>query len=475
MIPACGIMPRHNDSSPKNLRKNGAAMKDSPDLRAPDGSRIALVDCDSFYASCERVARPDLIGRPIVVLSNNDGCLVAMSREAKKLGLPMGEPEYKLHSVLEKCGAAVFSSNYTLYGDLSRRVMEVIAGVTPEIEIYSIDEAFVRMSGALAKNADAAALEIRSRILKWIGLPVSIGIAPTKVLAKIAARVAKKYPAYGGVFNLCRCKNLDPLLESVKIKDLWGVGRQNAVKLRGAGIYNALQFKRARPDFIRGLLTITGLNMHMELNGVPAIREEIPASHTVIISSRSLGRKISVLPPLEEAAAFHAARAAEKLRRKKLCAQMVGTRIQTAYYALDQPQHAEMLFTRLPEPSCDTARLIAAALHGLRKIYRPGYAYAKVMVMLTELSSPDKGPHDMLDLLEGRKEKRERRQKLMEVMDGINCREGRGTLFFASQGLKGADWHMKRRRLSPAWTTDPNSLLKVGSQPGQYVSRLEND
>lgn len=443
-------------------------MAEEYDFTAPDGSRIALVDCDTFYASCERVARPDLIGRPVVVLSNNDGCLVAMSREAKKLGLPMGEPEFKVHSLLEKYNVAVFSSNYTLYGDLSRRVMEVISSVAPEIEIYSIDEAFVRMGGALAKNADAAAAEIRRRALQWLGLPVSIGIAPTKVLAKIATRVAKNYPAYGGIFNLCHCRKLEALLESVKVKDLWGVGRQNAIKLRASGIYNALQFRDADAGFIRKLLTITGMNMHMELNGIPAIREEIPVSHSTIISSRSLGRKISILPPLEEAAAFHAARAAEKLRHKHLVARLIGTRIQTAYYAEDQPQHAEMTFIRLDYPSFDTARIITAAIQALRRIYKPGYAYAKVMVMLTELSNPEKGQYELCDLLDDRKEKREKRKKLMEVMDAINRREGRGSLAFASQGRKEADWHMKRERLSPAWTTDQHKLLKVGGVPGEY-------
>lgn len=443
------------------------------DFTAPDGSMIALIDCDTFYASCERVARPDLIGKPIVVLSNNDGCLVAMSREAKKLGLPMGEPEYKVHAALQRHNVAVFSSNYTLYGDLSRRVMEIIAGVAPEIEIYSIDEAFVRLNGALAKNAEEAAQKIRQRCLRWLGLPVSIGIAPTKVLAKIATRVAKKYPAYGGIFNLCRCRKLDALLESVKIKDIWGVGRKSAVKLAAHGIHNALQFREADVAFIRKLLTITGMNMHMELNGIPAIKEEIPVSHSTIISSRSLGRKISVLPPLEEAAAFHAARAAEKLRKKKLCAQMVGTRIQTAYYAEDQPQHAEMSFTHLPYPTFDSARLITASIAALRRIFRPGYHYAKVMVMLTELSDAEAGQYELYDLLDDRKEKWEKRKKLMDLIDRVNKREGRGTLCFATQGLKNADWHMKRERLSPMWTTELQELLRVGSLPGEYKCRID--
>lgn len=435
---------------------------------APDGSLTGLVDCDSFYASCERVARPDLAGKPVVVLSNNDGCLVAMSREAKKLGLPMGEPEYKVRHLLQKHNVAVFSSNYTLYGDLSRRVMQTIASVVPEMEIYSIDEAFIRLQGALAPNARDAAILIRQRARRWVGLPVSIGLAPTKVLAKIATRVAKKYPAYGGIFDLSECSRLDALLESVAVKDLWGIGRHNAVKLRANGIYNALQFRDANPSFIKKLLTVTGLNMLMELNGIPAIREEIPATHSTIISSRSLGKKITDIAPLEEAIAFHAARAAEKLRRKKLVAGMVCARIQTAYYADDQPQHDEMAMTHLPFPTFDSSDIISAALNGLRRIFRPGFGYAKAMVMLTELSDPEKGQFDMLDLLDNRAEKRLARKKLLDLVDTVNRREGRGTLFFASQGMPKADWHMKRRKLSPAWTTNAQELLKVGGAPGHY-------
>lgn len=442
-------------------------MADNCEYTAPDGSLIALVDCDTFYASCERVCRPDLIGKPIVVLSNNDGCLVAMSREAKKLGLPMGEPEYQVRHLLRKHNVAVFSSNYTLYGDLSHRVMQTIESVASDLEIYSIDEAFVRLRKALAANADAVVREIRRRVLQWVGLPVSIGVGPTKVLAKIATRVAKKYPVYGGIFDLSRCTRLDELLDRVVVKDLWGIGRKGALKLKSNGIFTARQLRDADSSFIRRLLTVTGFNLQMELRGIPAIREEIPMTHTTIISSRSLGYKVTEFDVISQAIAFHAARAAEKLRAKKLLARQVSVRIQTAIHRPEMPQHDEMIMVQLRRPVCDSGGIIKAARAGLERIFKYGHAYAKAMVMLTELSDPSKGQGELM----GPVPNEEKRAALMQVMDRINRVEGRGTLVFASQGRKDADWHMKRENLSPAWTTDFHNLLKVWGEPGHFLKQ----
>ena len=435
---------------------------------APDGSLMALIDCDTFSASCERVARPDLIGRPIVVLSNNDGCLVAMSREAKQLGLPMGEPAFRVRDQLIRHNVAVFSSNYALYGDLSRRVMRTIATVLPHMEIYSIDEAFATLDRPLAIQATEAARMLRQRIWQWTGLPVSIGLAPTKVLAKIATRVAKKNPALHGIFDLSSYRHIDELLESVQVRDLWGVGRKGALRLRMAGIHNARQFRDAEPDMIRRLLTVRGLNMLMELRGIPAIGEEIPFSHSCIISSRSLGYKVTTLPPLEEAVAFHASRAAEKLRQKKLHALLVGTGIQTAHYDENAPQHSELAWTQTGRPTLDTAKIISAALRVLRRIYRTGFGYAKVMVILAELVDPAKGQHELPLLSPEKMEEEKRRAKLLALVDKVNRTNGRGSLYFASQGDKKADWHMKRDNLSPAWTTDFSQLLRVGGNRGEF-------
>lgn len=435
---------------------------------AADGSLMALADCDSFYASCERVCRPDLAGRPIVVLSNNDGCIVARSREAKALGIPMGKPEFELRPLLKKHHVAVFSSNYTLYGDLSHRVMQTLQSITPQVEVYSIDEAFLPLTGALAANADYLARVARERVRRWLGLPLSIGIGPTRVLAKIATRVAKKNPQFGGVYNLAHCADIDAILACVDVGDIWGIGRRGALKLKTRGIFNALQLRDADCGFIRKLLTINGLNILMELRGVPAIGEDIPATHSTIISSRSLGYKVTTLEPLAEAAAFHAARAGEKLRRKNLRAQMVSVRIQTSWARKDCPQYDEMAMVRLKRLSCDSSDFIRAARSGLERIFKPGYAYAKVMVMLTEVAEAGKGQGELCAL--GHEVKDARREKLFELVDRINRVEGRGTIRFAAQGSPNASWHMKRQRLSPAWTTDSQELLTVGSD---YLNQFD--
>lgn len=430
---------------------------------AADGSLIALADCDTFYASCERVARPDLAGQPVVVLSNNDGCIVAMSREAKKLGIQMGEPEFKVRSLLQKHRAAIFSSNYALYGDLSHRVVQTLESVTPDIEVYSIDEAFLRLSGALATNALDVAMLIRERVWRWVGLPISVGIAPTKVLAKIATEIAKRNPACHGIYDLSRCTNIDGLLERVPVADIWGIGRNSALKLKLRGIHTARQLRDADAGLVRGLLTVVGLNILMELRGIPAIREEIALSHHSIISSRSLGRKVRDLPSLEEAAAFHAARAGEKLRSKRLLASTVAVRLQTANYAADQPQHDQMAHVRLVRPTADTSELIRAAHNGLRRIYRAGYGYAKVLVMLLDFERTEQRQCDLFSAIPGTTERDAKRTVLMELMDRVNRTQGRGTLAFAAQGLGERDWYMKRERLSPCWTTNVAELLQVGT------------
>lgn len=423
---------------------------------------MALADCDSFYASCERVSRPDLYGKPIVVLSNNDGCIVARSKEAKALGIPMGGPEFKIRHLLKRHNVAVFSSNYTLYGDLSCRVMQTLGAIVPKVETYSIDEAFLPLTGALAVNADAVAQEARKRVWQWLGLPISIGIAPTRVLAKIATRVAKKFPSYGGVFNLLHSRDINAVLEWVDVADIWGIGRRGALKLKSCGIHNARELRDAEPGFIRKLLTVNGLNILMELRGIPSIGEDIALTHTSIVSSRSLGYKVREIGPLLEAAAFHAARAAEKLRIRKLLAGMVCARIQTAWAAKDQPQHDEMAMARIGRPTLDTAKIITAAKSCVERIFRHGYGYAKVMVMLTDLSDPAKGQYDLRQLIDNTGEEDKKRADLLALIDRVNRLEGRGTIRFASQGAPGAPWHMKRDRLSPAWTTDLKELLQVG-------------
>lgn len=433
--------------------------------RAPDGSLIALADCDTFYASCERVCRPDLIGKPIVVLSNNDGCIVARSREAKALGIPMGVPEFKWRKELESNKVAVFSSNYTLYGDLSHRVMMTLESVVPNVEVYSIDEAFLPLPAALATNASEVAHEISRRVWKWLGLPISVGVAPTRVLAKIAIQVAKKYPQYGGIFNLSACRHIDSVLEWVKVGEIWGIGHNSALKLKCEGIRTALDLRDADPSLIRKLLTIPGSNIQMELQGIPAIWEEIPLTHSCVISSRSLGYKARTIEPVLESSAFHAARAGEKLRGKGLLARLVGVRIQNSYAVEDEPRFDKIAWAKLPRPSLDSAEFAAAAHRSVHHIFKIGPSIAKVMVILADLTEHAKGQTELFD--SKYKKHDERRKKLRETVDRINRMEGRGTIHLASQGTKNPVWEMKRERLSPAWTTRLQELLKVTGVAGE--------
>lgn len=427
---------------------------------AADGSLVALADCDTFYASCERVARPDLQGKPVVVLSNNDGCIVAMSREAGALGIPMGLPEFQIRGQLQRAGVTVFSSNYTLYGDLSHRVAQTWESVVPEVEIYSIDEAFLHLPGALAAQAVDVARLARHRVNAWVGLPVSVGIAPTKVLAKIATEArAKKNPE--GIFDMSSCTDVDGLLEEIPVEGVWGIGRHGARKLRERSIRTARQLRDADPGMIRKLLTVEGLNIVMELRGIPSIGPEMPLNHQCIISSRSLGIKVWDADRLKEAVAWHAARAAEKLRGKGLVAGVVGVRIQTSRHSTDQPRHDETIQIHLQWPTSDTSVLIRAAQRGLENIYRKGYGYAKAMVMLLDLADPARLQEKLPGLGGNTAEEEAGRASLMTLVDKINRMHGRGSLIFAAQGLKARDWHMKRSRLSPCWTTEPREFLKV--------------
>lgn len=434
--------------------------------RAPDGTLIALADCDTFYASCERICRPDLIGQPIVVLSNNDGCIVSRSREAKALGIPLGQPAFKLRHVLERHNVAVFSSNYTLYGDLSHRVMMTLESLVPDVETYSIDEAFLPLSDALTANAGAIAREARARVWQWLGLPISLGIASTRVLAKIAIQVAKKYPQYEGIFNLAACRHIERVLEWVKVEDIWGVGRSGALKLKSAGIRTALKLRDSDPLLVRNLLTIRGSNIQMELQGIPAIGKEIPLSHTCVISSRSLGSKARRIEPILEAAAFHAANAGEKLRRKGLAARLVGVRIQNSWAVEDEPRFDRMAWTALARPSQDSAEFVAASGDCIRKIFRQGPSIAKVMVILGELTDITKSQANLFDSVY--REHDEKRKRLMRTVDRLNRLEGRATIRFASEGDKHPEWEMKRECLSPAWTTCLQELLLVSGVSGEY-------
>ena len=338
---------------------------------------FALVDCNNFYASCERLFRPELIGKPIVVLSNNDGCIVARSNEAKALGIPMGAPLFKMKSLIAKHGVHVFSSNYALYGDLSHRVMDVLRQMECNVEVYSIDEAFLSLPVSKIWNRLEYVAELRERVLKYVGIPVSIGIATTKTLAKIANRVAKKNPQYHGVFDFVGNCQIDQILQGTDVGDVWGIGRRSAEKLNGRGIYTAYDLKRADESWIQKQLTVVGARTVMELNEIPCISlEKAPPCPKSIVTSRTFGHPITDIENLREAVISYVSVAAEKLRKQEVEADNLNLYITTGAFD-EQSNYSNNQTITLPRPTSSTPDLIAASLRCLRSIYRPGYRFGR--------------------------------------------------------------------------------------------------
>jgi len=414
---------------------------------------FALVDCNNFYVSCERLFNPALAGRPVVVLSNNDGCVIARSEEAKALGIGMGEPLFKCRDRINRHGIKVFSSNYALYGDLSQRVMQVLRDLEPQVEVYSIDEAFLSLPQGPGLTAYAAG--IRARVKQLTGIPVSIGIAPTRTLAKLANRFAKQENRGVGVFNLAAEPDTDARLESVKVGDVWGIGRRHEKFLRAHAIHTALNLKQADDTWIRKHLSITGLRTVMELRGIPCITStQAPTSRKSIICSRSLGRPVESLGELQEAAATYVAVATAKLRAQGLRAANLQVFIATSLHG--PRQFSANRTITMPEPTAATPALTAQAVQGVKTIYQPGYRYQKVGVMLTGLTEADcfqrslftTEDHDSLPL--------------MAAMDRINRRWGRHTLRMAAAGLH-KNWEAQQAHKSPAYTTSWAELPVAGS------------
>ncbi len=408
---------------------------------------FALVDCNNFYASCERLFRPELQGKPIVVLSNNDGCIVARSNEAKALGISMGAPYFKSKALIRRHNVRVFSSNYSLYGDLSHRVMSVLQDMEPEVEVYSIDEAFISLPAGNHQDLTGYAKALKAKVEQWVGIPVSIGIAPTKTLAKLANRFAKKNGAHGGVFDLTGDDGLEALLSSVDVGDIWGIGRRSTEKLNRQGILNAFQLKNADDDWLRKHLTVTGLRTAMELRGTSCIPlESAQPDRKAIISSRSFGQPISSLAALKEAISTHMAIAAKKLRDQSSAAKSIHVFIHTNRFKEDAPQYSGTMTIPLPQASSYTPTMIKHAMQGLERIYKPGYLYNKAGVMVTELVPQDRIQRNLFG-----QENRES-PPLMATVDRINQAWGKNTIRFAGEGLK-KSWQMKQSHKSPAYTT----------------------
>ena len=417
---------------------------------------FALVDCNSFYCSCERVFAPSLNHRPIIVLSNNDGCAVARTDEAKKLGIEMGAPLFKIKELIKKHNVKVFSSNYTLYGDMSSRVMEVLSTFAPEMEIYSIDEAFLSFTGMSHFDLTNYSKNIRRTVYQYTGIPTCIGIGPTKVLAKVANKVAKRNKEKNeGVFNLCDQILRNEVLKIFPVEDIWGIGHQSAKKLKDYKIHTAFELMNSDPEHIRKFLTVVGARIVEELKGNSCLDLELDMKdRKQIISSRSFGHGIFNLNEIKESISNHVTTAAEKLRQQNLICKNISVFIQTNPFKAT-PQYHNSASMDLLSGSAITPKLIHHSMRLLETIYKEGFEYKKCGVILNNLVKKDYlqtdffGGFDTLD-----------EENYMQVLDEINRYHGTNTVKFASSGINNF-WKMLSEMKSPCFTTRWSELMKV--------------
>lgn len=416
---------------------------------------IGLVDCNNFYASCERVFQPALRGKPVVVLSNNDGCVIARSNEAKALGIAMGDPWHLVKDKHKGAGIVVRSSHYTLYGDMSARVMRVLSGFTPNLEIYSIDEAFLGLGG-FETRLEAHGRELSRTVLQWTGVPVSVGVAPTKTLAKVANRFAKKDPATGGVCLLLDETSQRDALGRMELTDLWGIGSRLARRLEGLGIDTPLKLRDADPHFMRGHFSVLMERTIRELQGMPCIDlEEGTPDRKSIISSRSFGRAIETEGEMREAVAVYTSRAAEKARRQNLAVVALAVFVETNAFKPSDPQYSNSRTVRLAVATADTGKLIKAAMLAFSAIWRPGFRYKKAGTVFLELVPSSKVQPGLFDRPDDA-----RSVSRMAAIDALNRRYGRGTVAFGTSG-EAQGWTLRREFISPRYTTVWNELLRV--------------
>jgi len=421
---------------------------------------FALIDCNNFYASCERVFQPNLANKPIVVLSNNDGCIIARSNEAKALGIEMGAPFFKFRQLIEKNQVAVFSSNYTFYGDMSNRVMKSLQMMVSDMEIYSIDEAFFRLDTMAINCHQEFCSDIRFKINKWLGIPTSIGIASTKTLAKIANHLAKK-----NLYNLAKNSVVDfrdkklqeQILPQIALKDIWGIGKGMSQSLHKIGITNALQLRDACEMQIDKLLGVVGKRIVYELRGVSCLEIEDIAPRKNILSSKSFGKNVFDKTELQEALANYVVRACEKMRRQKTKTQALMIYIRTSPF-VSTPQYQAGLTHNFAIATNNVQEIIACALQLLDKIYKQGYAYKKAGVMLLDLIDEQKMQYDLF--INNHNPRQQKKEIIQQTIEKINQNNGRNTVFYAIQGVK-RSWAMQCNQRSCQYTTNVKELAKV--------------
>jgi DNA polymerase V len=435
-------------------------MNETP-LREQALRTIALVDVNNFYVSCERVFNPKLRNRPVVVLSNNDGCIISRSAEAKALGIPMGAPWFKVRKFAEQEGVAAYSSNYPLYADMSNRVMSVLRQFSPAQEVYSIDESFLDLTSFAKRDLTLYAKQLRQTVLQSTGLPVCVGIASSKTLAKLANHLAKQNPALEGVcnFNRMSMAAVDDALRGIAVSNVWGIGRNLSKHMQDNRIHTAYDLKISNAATMRQKFNVIMEKTVRELNGTACLElEQIRGPKQQILSTRSFGHPVRDLQSLEEAVTLYTTRAGEKLRQQKLYAGSIYVYIRTSPFRDPGQQYDNSVRLPLHVPTNNTLHLVQAALIALRKIYRQGYDYAKAGVSLGELVTAEAQQQDMFHAATGR----EKSERLMRVLDSINQKMGRATVKLASEGLQvRQDWRMKQERKSPSYTTRWEDLLKV--------------
>ena len=415
--------------------------------------KIALIDCNSFYVSCERLFNPKIRRLPVVVLSNNDGCIISRSNEAKALGIKMGEPYFKARNIIIKNNVQVFSSNYSLYGDISRRVMRTLKRFNSKIEVYSIDEAFLDLSNFSDKEVKDVGKEIRNTVLQWTGIPTSIGIAETKTLSKVANHIAKKQKS--GVVSLVNIKDLDPILEKVEVRDIWGVGKQLSKFYIKNGIYNAKQLKNASNTWIKKTKNVLSSRTAMELRGVPCIEIETKqAKRKSCCVSRSFGKKVEKLRELKESVTSYCLNAAEKIRSESLVCKSITVFIRTSPFQNKGIFYSNSKTIDFPIATNNSIEIVKNALIGLDLIYKDGFKYQKAGIILSGLSDSEKGN----SLFKSTKD--ERIKNLMQSIDSTNYRYGRSTISLASAGIN-KKWSMRRQYSSKIDTADFYSLPKI--------------
>ncbi len=416
---------------------------------------FALVDCNNFYASCERVFRPDLNGKPIVVLSNNDGCVIARSNEAKKVGIPMGAPAFQFKNIFEQNNVQVFSANFALYGDMSKRIMTILLEFSPDIEIYSIDEAFINLTGFKYVKLEEYALLIKKTILKSTGIPVSVGLATTKTLAKVATKIAKKFPQKtNGVYLIDTEEKRIKALKWLPVEEVWGIGSRHSKRLKKMGIVKAYDFIKLSDYWLKKYMTIQGLRLKKELLGTTVIEKETHHSKKSIATTRTFEKMYTDFDALRERIVTFTVTSSEKLRLQNTYCNAIMIFINTNRYRKDLPQYYNNIVLELPYPTNSAIELSMFAVEGLKKIYRKGYAYKKAGVILTDFSTANEHQLSIFG------NSNPRHKKLMSIIDKLNAEYGKRTIKLASQDLK-RTWKMNQNLLSPHYTTRIDEVIKI--------------